>query len=385
MSKKAVRMLQSLGVITFAVVLGICCMQTVNPNNEMSDTTEVHLTAGVTDAFVESDGASGILVAGVSGQMHDYLGTLDPMLQEKSTIMVASGSYASDTSDGTKQDQICGYVNIGVSNIEDALNVREAASIDSSVVGKMTSHAACEILGVEGEWTHISSGKVEGYVKSEFLYTGEEAKAIALQEKKLMATVTCDVLRVREEPTTESGIIINVANGEDVEVVSTDMEGWVQVKIDNDTGYVAAEYVELSEKLKTALSMKELMFGDGVSETRVSLCSNAIQYVGNPYVWGGTSLTRGADCSGFVLSIYSQYGIYLPHSSRAQAGYGTRISASEAKPGDLFFYGSGSYINHVAIYIGNGQIVHASNETTGIIISNAFYRSPICVTRLLGN
>ncbi|MDY3888183.1 MAG: SH3 domain-containing protein, partial [Agathobacter sp.] len=177
MSKKAVRMLQSLGVITFAVVLGICCMQTVNPNNEMSDTTEVHLTAGVADAFVESDGASGILVAGVSGQMHDYLGTLDPMLQEKSTVMVASGSYASDTSDGTKQDQICGYVNIGVSNIEDALNVREAASIDSSVVGKMTSHAACEILGVEGEWTHISSGKVEGYVKSEFLYTGEEAKA----------------------------------------------------------------------------------------------------------------------------------------------------------------------------------------------------------------
>ena len=114
---------------------------------------------------------------------------------------------------------------------------------------------------------------------------------------------------------------------------------------------------------------------------RQAVADFAVQFVGNPYVWGGTSLTRGADCSGFVLSVYANYGVYLPHSSRAQAGCGTRISASEAQPGDLFFYGSGKSINHVAIYIGNGQIVHASNKRDGIKISNAFYRSPVCVVR----
>ncbi|MDY4838965.1 MAG: C40 family peptidase, partial [Lachnospiraceae bacterium] len=118
---------------------------------------------------------------------------------------------------------------------------------------------------------------------------------------------------------------------------------------------------------------------------RVACVSYATQFVGNPYVWGGTSLTNGADCSGFTMSVMAKYGVYLPHSSRAQANCGTRVSASEAQPGDLFFYGSGKGINHVAIYIGNGQIVHASSPSTGIKISNAFYRSPVCVTRVLGN
>ena len=128
--------------------------------------------------------------------------------------------------------------------------------------------------------------------------------------------------------------------------------------------------------------MTEVKYGDGVSDVRVDLVNYATQFVGNPYVWGGVSLTNGCDCSGFVLSVYSHYGIGLPHSSRSQSGYGKSISASEAKPGDLFFYGSGS-ISHVAIYIGNGRIVHASNHRDGIKISSAFYRTPICVRSLL--
>ena len=110
----------------------------------------------------------------------------------------------------------------------------------------------------------------------------------------------------------------------------------------------------------------------------------AMQYVGKvPYVWGGTSLTKGADCSGFVLSVFKKYGVSLPHSSVAQAGYGSKISPSEAQPGDLFFYAKGGRINHVAIYIGNGQVVHASSPSTGIRISNAFYRTPAAVRRIL--
>jgi cell wall-associated NlpC family hydrolase len=120
----------------------------------------------------------------------------------------------------------------------------------------------------------------------------------------------------------------------------------------------------------------------GISDTRTSLVEYALQFVGNPYVWGGTSLTRGVDCSGFTMQVYAHYGISLPHHSASQPSYGKRISASQAQPGDLFFYGSGS-INHVGIYIGNGKIVHASNARTGITISSAYYRTPVCVVSYL--
>ena len=115
----------------------------------------------------------------------------------------------------------------------------------------------------------------------------------------------------------------------------------------------------------------------------MDLCEYAKQFRGNPYVWGGTSLTNGADCSGFVLSIFAKYGIYLPHSSRAQANMGTKISMSEARPGDLVFYSKGGRINHVAIYIGGGQVIHASSPKTGIRITSAYYRTPTTVRRLI--
>ena len=107
----------------------------------------------------------------------------------------------------------------------------------------------------------------------------------------------------------------------------------------------------------------------------------AKQFLGNRYVWGGASLTNGTDCSGFTMQILGKYGVSLPHSSSAQPGCGTIINSSDAQPGDLFFYGSGSSISHVAIYIGDGQIVHASNSRDGIKVSNAYYRTPICVAR----
>ena len=131
------------------------------------------------------------------------------------------------------------------------------------------------------------------------------------------------------------------------------------------------------------VSVKELEYGEGYTDSRVSLVQFALQFVGNRYVWGGTSLTNGIDCSGFTMQVYARYGVGLPHHAASQPAYGKRISASEAKPGDLFFYGSGSSISHVGIYIGNGQIVHASNARTGIKISNAYYRTPICVISYL--
>lgn len=280
---------------------------------------------------------------------------------------------------------IAGYTNLGIAHVDNYLNVREGAGEDKKLVGKMSKNAGCEILGVEGEWTKIKSGKVEGYVKSEYLYTGEEAKKVAAETITMMATVTnTQSLRVRTGPSLESSTVDLIPLGEKLEVIE-DMGEWIKVTFDSDEGYISSEFVELSEELETAVTITELQYGEGVSDVRVSIVQYAKQFLGNPYVWGGTSLTNGADCSGFTMSIYAKYGVGLPHSSRAQANCGTRISASEARPGDLFFYGNGSGINHVAMYIGNGQVIHASTERTGIKISNAYYRTPVCVVSLLGN
>lgn len=120
------------------------------------------------------------------------------------------------------------------------------------------------------------------------------------------------------------------------------------------------------------------------SSTGQAVADYACQFVGNPYVWGGTSLTGGADCSGFTMSVYANFGVSLPHSAAAQSGYGTRVSLDSLAPGDLLFYdhGTGS-IEHVGIYIGGGSIVHASTSKSGIKASGAFYSTPVCAVRLV--
>ncbi len=275
-----------------------------------------------------------------------------------------------------------GYTHLGVVLVDDHLNVRASAEEDSKVVGKMESDAGCEILDVKGNMAHITSGSVEGYVNLDYLVTGPEAVEYAQSAVKETATVSCDGLKLREDKSTDAPVYSMVAYGEQLEVIEKDDE-WVAVKYDGKKLYVAADYVSVGIQLKTALNMTEFLYGSGVSDVRMELCEYAKKFVGNPYVWGGTSLTKGADCSGFVLSVYAKYGISLPHSSRAQANCGKRISMSEARPGDLVFYAKGKRINHVGIYIGGGQIVNASSPKTGIRIANAYYRTPVAVVRIL--
>lgn len=260
------------------------------------------------------------------------------------------------------------------------LNIREEATTDSSVVGIMTKHNACEILEDDGEWLKIKSGKVTGYVNASYIATGDEAEAMAQEEMSTVATVKTETLRVRSDKSTDSSIVSLVGDSEKLTVNSVDGQ-WVEVTVDDETGYVASDFVELSKSLPTAKTITEVKYGDGVSDVRVGLVQYALSFVGNRYVWGGTSLTNGVDCSGFTMQILGKYGVSLPHSSSAQPGCGTIINSSDAQPGDLFFYGSGSSISHVAIYIGDGQIVHASNSRDGIKVSNAYYRTPICVAR----
>ena len=119
--------------------------------------------------------------------------------------------------------------------------------------------------------------------------------------------------------------------------------------------------------------------GDGSA-----IASYALKFVGNPYVYGGSSLTHGTDCSGFTMSVFKKFGISLPRTSGAQSGVGKKISPSSARAGDLIFYASGGHVNHVALCIGGGRVVHASNPRTGIKTSNMYYRKPYCARRVLG-
>ena len=370
-------------------------------NNRKWKITAFILTCGLTVALeggaaAQTSAGSG-LNAGIFATMDSYYNT-DIVVSATNTVTTMEGqsedAAATDTTapaDTAATDTavpvdttICGYTNLGIAQVDSSLNVREQPDTSSDIVGKMQRDAGCEILEDDGEWLKIESGQVTGYVKAEYIITGEAAVAKAQEVMKTIATVTTQTLNVRAEMNTDCTKLALMPEGEELEVLNQ-YDGWVEVDLDGDVGYASTDYVEISQQLPKAQTMTELKYGQGVSDARVSLVAYATQFVGNPYVWGGTSLTRGADCSGFVLSVYANYGVYLPHSSRAQAGCGTRISASEAQPGDLFFYGSGKGINHVAIYIGNGQIVHASSPSTGIKISNAYYRSPVCVVRVLGN
>lgn len=374
-------------VVIGALVVSAACIS--NQEKDRIKNQDASATAGVSSEFANVSLNQNV-VSGVALSLASNIENLPltATVSETDTVVTAAGqeenAESAESAENTQDTTICGYTNLGIASVEGNLNVREQATTDSDIVGKMQGDAACEILEVDGEWTKISSGNVTGYVSSEFLLTGDAARAKAAEIKTTVAKVNTTTLYVREATNTDCRIVALVGTGEELEVLEA-LDGWYKVSVDDEEGYISADYVEVSEQLPKAQTITELKYGQGISDVRVSVVSYATQFVGNPYVWGGTSLTKGADCSGFTMSVMANYGVYLPHSSKAQANCGTRVSASEAQPGDLFFYGSGKSINHVAIYIGNGQIVHASNKKTGIKISNAFYRSPICVVRVLGD
>ena len=394
--KNKLKLGQAAGVVAFAIIIGAVSMSsssTVDARTSLKENRTVN--AGVALGLTEAADATELLTAGATSAL-TYYGAELTVAQNDSNVVTASAQGTPQT-DGASQEpeqaneaaqtptaaQTCGYTNLGMSVISSGnLNIRQEASTDSEVIGILTNHNACELLEDAGEWYKVTSGKVTGYVNKQYLVTGDEAEAIAEQEIKTVATVNTETLNVRAEKSTDAAVLSQVGNSEAFTVNSV-ADGWVEISVDDSVGYISQDYVTLAQALPTAKTIEQVKYGDGVSDVRASVVSYALQFVGNRYVWGGTSLTRGADCSGFVMSVFANYGVSLPHSSGSQAGCGTSISASEAQPGDLFFYGNGSRINHVAIYIGNGQVVHASSPRTGIKISGACYRNPVKVVRVL--
>ena len=310
-----------------------------------------------------------------------------------------------------KAQAINQYDNLVIFKKSGYMNVRSTPENkgDDNVIGKLTSKAAGDIIETLDGWYKIKSGTVTGYIAAdpELIATGQEAKDLAMQNATQMAIITTDVLNVRVEPNTDSKIWTQIVKDERYPVVDQ-QDGWVQIdlgSVDAEDGsqdgdekaYISTRdnNVEVRYALNEAIKFtpaKDSSSGassDGSGSStkqsrRSQLVNYALQFVGNRYVWGGTSLTNGADCSGFTQSVLRNFGISVPRVSREQANTGKGIKSSDMRPGDLIFYtNSKGTINHVAMYIGNGQIVHAASRRSGIKISTWNYRTPAKIRNVI--
>ena len=309
--------------------------------------------------------------------------------EEESRAEIESESAETDAK---IKEVIDSYSNLGIAKVTGYLNIRKDPNEAANVIGTLSDGSACEILETLEGWYKISSGGITGYVKSEYILTGDAAKEAAMSHAELMAIVHADRLNARTEPSTDAKIWTQISENERYHVAEQ-LDGWVKIEFDeggegdgNDeisSAYVSSEFVEVRYALSEAIKFSPT---EESASLRSRIVNYAMKFLGNPYVWGGTSLTRGADCSGFTMSVMKNFGISLPHYSGSQANSGKRIKSSQMKPGDLIFYGSSrGRINHVAMYIGNGQIIHAASRRSGIKISTWNYRTPVCIVDVIGN
>ena len=360
--------------------------------------------------------------------------------------VLTTGNIKADEKDTTKETNTATeskYANKAVADIYSTttLNIRKKGSINAKIVGKMKKGNIATVLKKGSEWSKVRSGNVTGYVKNQYLVFGDEIENFAKQNVKKVVKVQTETLRVRKKASTNSKIVTLVSEDDKLKV-KKQTDDWAKVKVDGQIGYVSKDYAKVTYSFGKAKSMKQIqaeqaakeaqkqaaqttignesastsssntsnssttsgstkassvqaakkasvsVSSSGSSATGSRIASYAQQFIGNPYRYGGNSLTSGIDCSGFTQQIMAKFGDSISRTSSSQAGEGRAVSTSNLRAGDLVFYGNGGSINHVAVYIGGGQVVHASNSAPyprgGIKISNVNYRTPICARRIIG-
>ena len=232
------------------------------------------------------------------------------------------------------------YLDMALADVQSFLYIRSEPTTDSEWVGKLYPDYAAKILGPVGEWTKVESGEVTGYVYSEYIIIGNSAEQKAQE-------------------------MVQESENDSPEEVFTYAESK-----EEEEARIAAEAAEAAARAQEEAAAK--------AGTGQAIVDYACQFIGNPYVWGGTSLTNGADCSGFVQSVFAHFGISLPRTTWDMENVGTPVSYDQAIPGDIILYNG-----HVGIYMGNGQIVNAINSSRGIGILPATYTSIVTVRRLV--
>ncbi len=239
---------------------------------------------------------------------------------------------------------------------EGFLAVYAKADENSAFTGKVYENSAMKVIKRTGEWTRICSGNVNGFIRTENVISGKAAQAKA-KEILTMLYPEVDITTLNKETIEECFSV-----GETVEEETARLEA-------EEAARLLAEQERLAAEAEAAAAAR--------AGQRQAVVDYAEQFLGNPYVYGGTSLTRGTDCSGFVKGVYAHFGVSLPHSSYSMRNVGYEVSYSEIEPGDII-----CYPGHVGIYAGNGQIVNAIDESRGIGMSNARYMKIITIRRI---
>lgn len=355
--------------------------------------TVILFTPNQAEAACYGTSSTGTAIAGVSVALNDYYTSLNRGTVSRSVVEDLITKVGLTQEEAGHPSVLDTYTNLGVANLTSGyLNVRKEPSESGEIIGKLTRHGGCEILGEENGWYKIQSGPVRGYVSADYIVVGDQAAQIASQEAVLMVRVDADALRVRTEPSTDARIWDQGYQGETYEVVEETGDGWVKIHLEGDEenssgsdGYVYT--VGNATLMYTLPEATKYSIASDVSSLRMRTVEYAMQFLGNRYVWGGTNPNTGADCSGFVQYVLrNAAGVSMNRTSREQAKQGTAIKSSQMRPGDLIFYGGSSgSVNHVAMYIGNGQVIHASTAKTGIKISQWNYRTPVAIRNVIGN
>ena len=319
--------------------------------------------------------------------------------------------------------------NVAVVNAK-ALNVRATPSEESTVIDVASESEELEVVDTSGEWATVALGNdVYGFIHPDYceyktyyptaVTLEEEADRQAAEEASYKEvsentdisdsedvsyaedTASADATYTDETPSTDTAYVdetpeTDVPYTEVPETEAPYTEAPYTEVPETEAPYTEAPETEApyteapeteapeteapeTEAPETEAPETEAPASD--SSVGQEIANYAVQFVGNPYVYGGTSLTNGTDCSGFTQSVMANFGIYIARTAADQAYGGTSVSVSDIQPGDLLFYSDGSGISHVALYIGGGQIVHAATESQGIIISSYNYDSPVCAAR----
>lgn len=348
----------------------------------------------------------------------------------KSKAKKASKEYKKASTDSTDYDKMA------VAQVNDYVNIRKKPDENAELLGKLYSDSVATVIRKKGDWYKIKSGSVTGYVKGDYIVVGDEdlVKSVGVQ----IAKVNTTTLKVRSKASKSSEVVTLVPGGEELTVASMKSykDGWVKVAVDDGKGFVSSDYVEISREYTYAESKAEEEARLAVEQARIeaeeaarraqeaandsssagtssastsgtgsntssnstavssgtqsspetsstsgsgqSVVNYASQFLGNPYVYGGSSLTGGTDCSGFVMSVYAHFGVSLPHSSNALRSVGYGVSYDSMQAGDIICYNG-----HVAIYAGGNTVIHASNPADGIkYTSPANYRTVVAVRRI---
>ncbi len=299
-------------------------------------------------------------------------------------------------------------------NVSNYVNVRKGASASTEALGKLYAGCVATVIEEEGNWVYVSSGNVTGYVIKDYLLLGDEAEKAITKQYAPKIQVTANVLNVRAGAGTGYDVLTTFAKGNEAELVEQGKE-WTKIRLSvngkKKTGYVASQYIKVvgepkygetiaEEKERIAAEKKaaaeaaakaEAEKKAAIEQTKRDKAAQVASYaktaLGKPYVWGGTNLSAGVDCSGLCYAAYKAYGYMLPRVSRDMAASSALLSVkpntNSLKAGDLVFYASGGRVDHVAMYIGDGKVVHASDYSTGVIISKYNYRTPHSAKRVI--